>query len=748
MLQVTNPSDVSRSGVHDEREFSIKRTSKAFQILSSGLYSNKILAIVRELSCNAWDAHVAAGKNTLPIEIKLPTYVDDTFYVKDFGIGLSHEDVLNIYTTYFESTKTGSNDFIGALGLGSKSPFSYTNNFIVESRFNSVKRVYTAFINESGIPAIALMGEEVTDESNGVTVMFSVKPNDRRAFAEAAAEALVYFNPSPVLKGTADFKVNPITFTVSGTGWNVRNTKNSQYVGNGPRAVQGFVSYPIDMDQLLANAGDTRQLVGSLREIDMDIIVPIGEVEVAASREALSYDQRTIANLRARMAAMAPLLAAELQHNLDACPTVWEASKLFSSYTKSGSNFRDLIFATNEFTYKGGHIDDIVKLELAEPHIEVIVERRKRSYNRKTTTVQETYRFEKAAAVNIAITGNAVTGDTVEVNVDPATTKMVIDDVGHSVQRTVDEWVGNHGHSSVIVFRNVELVKKLPVDVSVVETILAKVGLTLQDPSVVLMSTITSKKPRVKQTYVKKAPNLFKVWTGYKEKATQGRRRYGSHPNINRTFSRLTWKDKMIDMNDPAQTGYYVPIERFAVVKNYGGAEYAGIDLLFGHAEVADIITKGLPLIGVSENDMKKLNHKHWKNLFEVVDKAIAARLKGGLGEELARSQLCTVVDRSHTLKNAWKNMSPLVTPCDVKTFLDTLYHPTTIKVDTWKELLDMVGIPVDNTVKAIVTTQIAAWSELVRKYDVWQCIDWDRCGQREHAAVAAKYLNVCISLT
>ena len=62
MLQVTQTSDVTRSNVGVEKEFNIKRTSKAFQILSSGLYSNKILAIVRELSCNAWDAHVAAAK--------------------------------------------------------------------------------------------------------------------------------------------------------------------------------------------------------------------------------------------------------------------------------------------------------------------------------------------------------------------------------------------------------------------------------------------------------------------------------------------------------------------------------------------------------------------------------------------------------------------------------------------------------------------------------------------------------------
>ena len=747
MLQVTNPSDVSRSGVVAEREFSIKRTSKAFQILSSGLYSNKILAIIRELSCNAWDAHVSAGKTSLPIEIKLPTYVDDTFYVKDFGIGLSHEDVLNIYTTYFESTKTDSNEFIGALGLGSKSPFSYTNNFIVESRFNNVKRVYTAFINESGIPAIALMGEEATDECNGVTVMFSVKPSDRRAFAEAAAEALVYFTPTPVLKGTADFKVNPITFTVSGTGWNVRNSKNSQYVGNGPRVVQGFVSYPIDMAQILEFAGDAYRLVGSLRGIDMDIIVPIGEVEVAASREALSYDPRTIVNLRTRLVAMAPLLAAELQRNLDACQTVWEASKMFSLYTKSGSNFRDLIFATNQFTYRGGHIDDCVKLELAEPHIEVIVERRKRRSGRKATTVDDTYRFVKAAAVQTTIIGPAVADDVVTINVDPFTAKMIIDDVGHSVQRTVDEWMNNHGHSNVIVFRNTNLVQKLPVNVSVVETILTKVGLTLQDPSVVLMSSITSKKPRVKSAYVKKAPNQFKVWTGYTEKKQQGRC-YRRSPDINRTYSRLTWSDIMMDMNDPAVTGYYVPIERFAIVRTYGGAEFTYIDHLLEHAEGARVIGADITLIGVPEKDMKKLNHKRWKNLFEVVEQAIAAQMNTGLGEELAQAQLCAHIDNNGVLKAAWRHMSSLVTPSDVKTFLDTMFLSTKTPIDAWTNLLRDAGVAVDTTVAAIVIAKRSEWNALVEKYDVWHCINWERCGNSKPATIAAKYLNVCISLT
>ena len=155
-----------------------KAAAKAFSILSSGLYADKIGAIVRELSCNAYDSHIAAGHPQLPFEIKLPTTFDQTFYVKDFGTGLSHEDVIGMYTTYFESTKSDSNEYIGALGLGSKSPFSYTTAFTVESRFNGTIRVYSAYLDELGMPKIVLNGEAPTNEPNGMTITSTRNSNN------------------------------------------------------------------------------------------------------------------------------------------------------------------------------------------------------------------------------------------------------------------------------------------------------------------------------------------------------------------------------------------------------------------------------------------------------------------------------------------------------------------------------------------------------------------------------------------
>ena len=149
-MYIAHPSEeVTKVGIVDgsESAFVIKASPLAFAIMSSNLYSDKIKAIVRELSCNARDAHVAAGKEDVPFDIHLPTYADPTFYIKDYGTGLSKEQIAGdhdehgnfvpgLYQTFFDAPKDKTNDMIGCLGLGSKTPFAYARQFTVESRYN------------------------------------------------------------------------------------------------------------------------------------------------------------------------------------------------------------------------------------------------------------------------------------------------------------------------------------------------------------------------------------------------------------------------------------------------------------------------------------------------------------------------------------------------------------------------------------------------------------------------------------
>lgn len=283
------------------KSFTIKNSPKAFAILSSGLYKDKIRAIVRELGANAKDSHIAAGCPDKPFEIHTPTHLEPWFSVKDFGIGLDHDGITNVYTTYFESTKTQSNDYIGCLGLGSKSPFSYTDNFVVTAVKDKVKRVYTAFISEVGIPDIVLISEEPTDEHNGVEVKISVKDyHDCRQFVKACSSVYMWFDVRPIdVAEQVEYASLPLSLQVSPKIW-VYDYKES-YSSSCYLAKQGGVVYPISISSIASKylTDDIRHKLeyGSFRYKSVLIDFNIGELDVAASREELSYIPSTQENI-------------------------------------------------------------------------------------------------------------------------------------------------------------------------------------------------------------------------------------------------------------------------------------------------------------------------------------------------------------------------------------------------------------------------------------------------------------------
>jgi len=317
LLQTAPQNEAILSNVGEIGEFRIRNSAKAFNILSSGLYANKIRAIIRELSCNAVDSHVAAGRKETPFDVHLPTQLEPWFAIRDYGTGLSHEQVTNIYTTYFESTKTSSNDFIGALGLGSKSPFSYTDNFSVTAIKDGVKGIYTAFINDQGVPSIALMTSEESTDPSGVEVKFSV--NDRWDFSKFQDEARVvykYFKLRPVVSGVTDFAFRDVEYESRDIIPGVHSTGRGNTV-----AVMGNIAYPIDIPQ--ANHKDFGDVV-SLLNCGLEMHFAIGELDFQASREGLSYIPQTIASIKRKLEELNAALADVLAGEANAIPNLWE----------------------------------------------------------------------------------------------------------------------------------------------------------------------------------------------------------------------------------------------------------------------------------------------------------------------------------------------------------------------------------------------------------------------------------------
>jgi DNA topoisomerase VI subunit B len=115
-------------------------------MLSKNLYSDAIGSTVRECASNALDSHRRAGVDK-PIIVSLSRNKESNyeFSVEDFGIGLDHEEVIDILSKYGKSTKRNSNIELGAMGLGFKSPLAYSSSFYFVCRKNGMERKYMMY---------------------------------------------------------------------------------------------------------------------------------------------------------------------------------------------------------------------------------------------------------------------------------------------------------------------------------------------------------------------------------------------------------------------------------------------------------------------------------------------------------------------------------------------------------------------------------------------------------------------------
>lgn len=328
--------------------FRIKASARAFKILS-GFYSDPLLAIPRELGANAWDSHVKAGKTDTMFDVHAPNHLEPWFSIRDFGTGLSRESIEQIYTTYFESTKTTDNDSDGCMGLGSKTPFNYTENFSVTSYFGGEKHVYNCFIDGNGVPSILHFDTENSTEPNGVEVKFAVKAGDINMFVDKIRSAYAPFRFKPVIKG-AVINYPEITHLFKGNSWAVRKNGNESRYGDegGSFAYMGNYSYPINVNSLFS--GDRYahknydKVMAILNYGHAELYFNIGDLEVAPNKEQLQYDadQKTQKAIIAAALKAHAELTDQIQKSIEKPSTLWEAMLIYRKYNSYDSPFYKL----------------------------------------------------------------------------------------------------------------------------------------------------------------------------------------------------------------------------------------------------------------------------------------------------------------------------------------------------------------------------------------------------------------------
>ncbi|QDB73302.1 RIIA lysis inhibitor [Vibrio phage VAP7] len=365
-IQHKNSYAMSSSAAVGGSAFEVEADAKLFATLTASLYTDKQVAVPREMLCNMKDAHIErnelyqAGTLIAPVtsvyaakarmefleqhkeqlkwyapkdkmyELQVPSVLDPTMVFKDFGIGLSVDQIMGpvqttfdnetnkpiilrdekghpvrrggLYKTIFKSTKENSNLTTGAYGLGSKSPYALCDTFTVESRFNGEKHMYIMYMTEDRQPMVDWItkcpetGEPApisTDEYNGLTVSMVIQEHDIQRVIAGCERVLRSFEPEwqPELFG------QPINVEMYDRTSRIGNMfVQPEVEENGVKthyAVQGSVAYPVNTQYL---DKDIRMILNSMGA-DTYTEFPIGLLNVPPSREQLDYVKWTVDNL-------------------------------------------------------------------------------------------------------------------------------------------------------------------------------------------------------------------------------------------------------------------------------------------------------------------------------------------------------------------------------------------------------------------------------------------------------------------
>ena len=311
------------------------------EILSK-MYSDGYLAVLREYSCNARDAHISMGQQA-PVEVTLPTVLQPSLLIRDFGPGLDQDGLIRVFGTYGASTKRDTNDQVGAFGIGSKSAFTMGQQFVVTGIKDCVKTVALFALNESNVGTINILQEQETTEPNGVLVSLAVEDPER--MAATAAKFFSTWDKSTVLvNGVAPEVVWDKGYAFNDEVHVIPDAEGDVMV------VMGAVGYPVRTAILHKVASVLRKderpgaafataLASWGADNDVFLTVPIGGVDIAPSREDLRDTNRTVEALGAIFDRVADEILDRVRSDVDKATTWVEAYRAWKTSTATLEGF-------------------------------------------------------------------------------------------------------------------------------------------------------------------------------------------------------------------------------------------------------------------------------------------------------------------------------------------------------------------------------------------------------------------------
>lgn len=302
-MQVTSTSEFITHAVISgtaQIDMGISNSAEFFQILSSTLYSDQLLAVVRETTCNAWDAHVESGRTSTPIQI---TVDSSKVVIRDFGHGI-HRDLMGpIYGIYGASTKKNDGLQTGGFGLGCKAPFAYTDHFQVISNHAGTKTIYSMSKSSAqvgGKPAIIPITSFPTEET-GLEVSINIKREDMPRFLKLFKLIIRNGEMNAEINGEA-VETTPYSEAKNGFVILPQSPMHEEKTGDSICVRYGNVIYPLTPHADLNGYKTLTNIIDKLPRTHhygssnstLVLLAPPHSISVTPSRESLSMQEHTI----------------------------------------------------------------------------------------------------------------------------------------------------------------------------------------------------------------------------------------------------------------------------------------------------------------------------------------------------------------------------------------------------------------------------------------------------------------------
>lgn len=364
MILKEKAPDVIVSGDFQETTFSMDTSNEhiIFDILRSKVYKNNIGAICREVASNSRDAQREIGDFDTPIEIEISDKRKSYLYedglniiFRDKGIGISPERVQNIYTKYGASTKRDTNTQTGGFGLGAKTPFSYSDAFIVRTVVDNVEYIYSIYIDTSRKGKMALLQqEEFNSPFNLTEVIVPVRANDLTRFEQEVIRNTYFWAVRPTLINfkteypTIEYPIitGPSVGISKGFKFEERGKyviyKKHEFLESNINVIIDGIYYPADPNILGYNFNSFNFAVC--------LFFDNGQLGISANRETLQYDDDTIMTLKSTFESTLDIFRQEYLDYIQKCPILFDAQILYNSFHANDQFFK-YIFQYKKITY-------------------------------------------------------------------------------------------------------------------------------------------------------------------------------------------------------------------------------------------------------------------------------------------------------------------------------------------------------------------------------------------------------------